>query len=131
MTKWSVGITVSVLAVVIALVAAPVGAAKRGDDIRVAGVCTNASTSKLKLSAEDRGIEVEFEVDHNRIGAPWRVVLVHERRVAWKGTVRTRGPSGSFDVERRVRDLPGADAFTARAWGPGGVTCRATGTLPG
>jgi hypothetical protein len=30
-----------------------------------------------------------------------------------------------------LRDLPGPDAVTVRAWGPRGLTCRATATLAG
>jgi hypothetical protein len=108
--------------------------AKDGDgraEIRAAGSCSARATSKLKLESRDGVIELEFEVDHNRTGALWRVAIVHERRVAWRGNARTSGPSGSFSVERRIADLSGADTVTARAWGPGGITCRATATLPG
>jgi hypothetical protein len=59
------------------------------------------------------------------------VVLIQDRRVIWRGRARTGGPSASFEVERRLRDLPGADQVTARASGPGGLTCSATATLPG
>ena len=99
-------------------------------EVRVAGACSAGVTSRLRLRADDGGIELEFEVDQDRAGAVWRVALVHERRVAWKGVVRTARRSGSFDVERRLRDLPGADAVTARAWGPRGAACRAAATLP-
>lgn len=100
-------------------------------EVRVAGSCSGGATSKLKLKSRDGGIELEFEVDHNRVGAPWRVAIVHERRVAWRGAAKASGPSGSFHVERRLPDLLGTDTVTARAWGPLGVTCRATATLPG
>ena len=86
-------------------------------------------TSKLKVKADDGLLEVEFEVDQNRAGVLWRVALVHERRVAWKGTARTAGPSGSFEVRRLLRDLPGRDSVTARAWGPSGLTCQAQASL--
>ena len=76
-------------------------------------------------------LEVRFEVDYTRARVPWRVVLVHERRVAWKGTVKTTSPYGSFEIRRTLSDFPGADAVTARAWGPSGVMCRATAVLPG
>lgn len=108
--------------------------AKDGDgraEIRVAGSCSARATSKLKLKSRDGIIELEFEVDHNRAGTLWRVAIVHERRVAWRGTARTSGPSGSFAVDRRIADLRGPDTVTARAWGPTGITCRATATLPG
>ena len=53
---------------------APTAGAKDGD-VRVAGSCTKATSSKLKLSEEDGRIEVEFEVDQNRNGVRWTVVL--------------------------------------------------------
>jgi hypothetical protein len=99
-------------------------------EVRVGGSCGAGATSKLKLKSRDGGIELEFDVDHNRAGTQWRVAIVHERRVAWRGTVRTSGSSGSLSVERRLPDLLGSDTVTARAWGPAGVTCRATATLP-
>lgn len=34
------------------------------------------------------------------------------------------------EVRRTVPDVPGADTVTATAWGPGGLVCRATATLP-
>ena len=100
-------------------------------EVRVAGSCSTGATSKLRVSSRDGGLEMEFEVDHNRFGTRWRVAIVHERRVAWRGAARTAGPSGSFAVERRLPDLVGSDTVTARAWGPAGITCRATATLPG
>ena len=93
---------------------APTAAAKDGD-IEVAGTCTRATSSELKLSEEDGGIEVEFEVDQNRNGVRWRVRLFHNGRLI-ANTVRvTRGPSGSFEVERRTANRPGVDRFVARA----------------
>ena len=58
-----------------ALTAAPIASAKGGDPVRVRGACTQHSTAKLKLSPEDSRIEVEFEVDQNRNGVPWKVTL--------------------------------------------------------
>ena len=99
-------------------------------EVRAAGSCSTGVTSKLRLRSRDGGLEMEFEVDHSRAGTPWRVAIVHERRVTWKGAARTSGPSGSFVVERRLPDLVGSDTVTARAWGPAGITCRATATFP-
>ena len=100
-------------------------------EVRVAGVCGRGATSKLKVKARDGGLEVEFEVDQSRSGALWRVVLVQERRVAWRGSARTHAPSGSFSLERRLSDYPGADQIMARAVGPRGITCQASASLPG
>ena len=75
MTKSGVGDHgAAVLGLAIALAAAPAGIAKNGD-VRVRGTCTDASTSKLKLSEDDGRIEVEFEVDQNRNGVRWNVVI--------------------------------------------------------
>lgn len=106
-------------------------AAKDGDgEVRVAGVCGGSARSELRLEARDDGIELRFKVDHARRGATWRVAVVQERRIAWKGSARAAGSSASFDVRRTLQDLPGADAVTVRALGPRGLVCRATATLP-
>ena len=90
----------------------------------------SGATAELRLRRRDDGIELRFEVDHSRAAVAWRVVLVHERRIAWKGAARTTRPDGSFEVRRTLPDLPGADAVTAQAWGPRGLVCRAAATLP-
>ena len=100
-------------------------------EVRVAGVCSSGVASELRLKRRDQGIELRFELDDGGAGAVWRVVLVHERRIAWKGAVRTTRPRGSFEVRRTLEDLSGADAITASAWGPRGLVCRAAATLPG
>jgi len=98
-------------------------------DVRVAGICGAGSTAKLRLKADDGQIEVRFEVEQRRGGSLWRVVLVQERRVVWKGGARTTRGDSSFELRRTLPDLPGSDTVTARAWGPRGLTCRATATL--
>jgi hypothetical protein len=97
-------------------------------EVRVAGACGRGATSSLTLKARDGGIEAEFEV-HGRTGL-WRVALVQEQRVAWRGRARTSRVSHSFSVERRLGDYPGPDRILARAVGPRGITCSATATLP-
>ena len=108
-----------------ALVAIPATAAKDGD-VLVRGACTKVSTSKLKLSEEDGRIEVEFEVDQNRNGVRWTVVLRRPSTVLVRTTRVTRPPSGSFELRRVVADLAGRDRITARATAPAGEVCRAT-----
>jgi hypothetical protein len=99
-----------------------------GGDSRVAGRCSKGTSSELRLSAHDHSIRVEFEVKRRRAGESWRVVFIHERRVAWRGTVRTSS-GGSFRVRRSYDDYEGADNVTARASGPRGLTCSASATL--
>jgi hypothetical protein len=105
-----------------------------GDDdgrreARVAGACSTGATSKLRLRSRDGSISVEFEVRRRRGGERWRVVLVHERRVAWRSAIRTKGSSGSFRIRRSLDDYDGPDQVTARASGPRGLTCEASATL--
>ena len=116
-------------AIAIAAVLAPGALAKNGDTVLVAGKCTSAATAKLKLGADDRGIEVEFEVDQNRNGVPWRVTLRRNGALVAAATVRTHAPSGSFSFERVVSSTPGADRIVAVAKSPSGATCNATASL--
>ncbi len=108
-----------------ALVVVPATWAKDGD-VLVRGTCTSSTTSKLKLSEEDGRIEVEFEVDQNRNGVRWSVVLRRPSTVLVRTTRVTRAPSGSFELRRVVADLAGRDRITARATSPSGEVCRAT-----
>ena len=116
------------------LVALPASSQARGgggdDEVRTSGRCGGSASSELRLEADDGTIELRFEVRGARRGS-WRVVVVQERRVAWRGTVSPKGGSRSFRVERDLDDLPGADAIMVRATGPRGVTCSASGTLSG
>jgi hypothetical protein len=128
----------STTAVVVAalLLAAPdPGFGQGGKDgrpeVRVTTVCGGGAVAELRLRARDGAIELRFEVKHARAAGVWRVALVHERRVAWRGAGRTTGSSGSFEVQRALPDLPGYDTVTARAWGPAGSACRVTATLAG
>jgi hypothetical protein len=85
-----------------AAVAVPLASAKGGNGVRVRGACTAGSQSELKLSREEGRVEVEFEVDQNRGGVPWKVTLRRNGRVVTSTTATTRAPSGSFTVRRVV-----------------------------
>ena len=92
------------LAIAAALGATTVQAAsaKSGDGVRVAGTCSDTSSSKLKVKRDDRRLAVEFEVDQNRNGVPWTVELRKDGRLVFQGTRTTLAPSGSFSLERRI-----------------------------
>jgi hypothetical protein len=94
--------------------AAPAAMAKDGDVIRQ-GKCTGTSTAKIKLSPENGGIEVEFEVDQNKVGDTWRVKLFHNGTQVFTGTRVTQAPSGSFELRRVVNNAAGTDTIRARA----------------
>ena len=119
--------TFALAALAAAVVAGPAGA-KDGDVLR-AGRCTEASTSKLKLSPENGRIEVEFEVDQNRNGVRWTVTLQRNGARIARLVRATRPPSGSFEARGVAGNGPGADVFRARATSPSGEVCTARATL--
>ena len=115
---------VSVAAVVLlALAAASSAVAKDGDVLRQ-GACTGVSTSKIKLSEENGRIEVEFEVDQNRNGVRWNVLIRQNSRAVASVVRVTRGPSGSFEARIVAPNRVGTDTFVATAT-RSGETCRA------
>jgi hypothetical protein len=130
---------VALAAAVLALLAAtaPAHAPARGGgggdgkggraEARAGGHCGRGAISRLRLRARDGAIRVEFGVRGRRAGEAWRVVLVHERRVVVRTRARTSG--GSLRIRRTLPDLGGPDRITARASGPGGLTCEASATL--
>jgi hypothetical protein len=94
--------------------------AKDGDVIR-RGSCSGSTDWKLKLSPENGRIEVEYEVDSNRVGQTWRVRIVKNGNVIFQGRRITKGPSGSFEVRVVTSNTRGDDVFRARATHAGEV----------
>jgi hypothetical protein len=121
------------LAALLLALAVPSAAAARGgggDDVRVSGSCGRGASAELRVRAHHGAIEVEYRVRRGRGGERWSVALVHERRVVWRGRATTSGGDG-FRIRRTLPDYAGADEITARASGPRGLTCTATGVLHG
>jgi hypothetical protein len=92
----------------------------------VAGSCTKSSSSKLKVKPDNGRLETEFEVDQNRNGVRWQVTIRRNGKVAVKTRARTKAPSGSFSVERRLGNAAGKDRISARATSPSGEVCTAS-----
>jgi hypothetical protein len=90
--------------------------AQAGDDEKIReGRCSGSAHWKLKVKPDDGRLEVEAEIDSNVNGQTWRWRIVHNGSVSARGRSTTRGPSGSFDVERRMANLAGTDRFRLRA----------------
>ena len=105
---------------------APAVAAKGSDVVRT-GSCSLASDWKLKVGPEDGRLEVEFEVDQNRVGQVWNVVLRHNGTAFWRGQRTTQAPSGSFTVRKFTGNAAGTDTIVGRATNPRtGEVCRGT-----
>ena len=114
MAKTKVGLTL-VLTGVLALLAFGSPALAKDGDVLVRGTCTARSAAKLKLSSEDSRIEVEVEVDQNRNGVPWTVVLTRDGTRVARATRVTRAPSGSFSLRKLVANPAGTDVIRAVA----------------
>lgn len=90
------------------------------------GKCSGNATWKLKGKNDDAMLEVELEVDQNRVGRRWNVTIKRGSAVVFRGSRVTRAPSGSFTVARRVANPAGTDRITATARSVvGGQVCRA------
>ena len=71
-------------------------------------------------------MEVELEVDSNRVGQSWSWRIKDNGVLVRSGTATTVAPSGSFDVERRIANRAGTDTITAYArHAASGQTCSA------
>jgi hypothetical protein len=119
------GFAVAALTVPIGLFSPASASHGGGSDVRTSGRCSGTAHWRLKAKPDDGRIEVEGEIDSNRSGQVWRWTLTHNGSLSARGTKRTAGRSGSFEVERRMADLAGRDHFTFRATHRGQV-CRGT-----
>jgi osmotically-inducible protein OsmY len=105
-------------------------AAASDDEVRNAGTCTESSSSKIKVKPDDGRIEVEFEVDQNKSGDKWKVKIKDNGEAVVKEVMTTRGPSGSFSLERKIADQAGSDEIVGKAKNKStGERCTASATL--
>jgi hypothetical protein len=102
--------------------------AKHGGDRgkTVTGSCTGNATSKLKVKPDNGRLETEFEVDQNRNGVKWSVTIKRNGKTAVSTSARTKAPSGSFSVNRRLANGAGTDRIAARAKSSSGQVCTAS-----
>ena len=107
---------ITAAALTAALVAVPAlpAVAKDGDVIR-RGNCSGSTDWKLKAKPDDGRLEVEWEVDSNRVGQTWTWTIRHDGVLKASGTRTTLAPSGSFSVERRIADAAGVHRITGYA----------------
>lgn len=119
---------VTVLAATSVLVAAPASAGDDDDrEVLRQGACSSGADWKVKAKNDDGGIEFEGEVDSNQNGQTWRWRIKHNGTVHARGTSTTKGPSGSFSVERQLANLSGTDTVVFRAKdAASGEVCRGT-----
>lgn len=118
-------------AISVALILPVRAVADDGDDrpdVRRAAKCTGSSHATLRLRPDDDTIRVELEIDTDRGGSRWVVIILHERRIAFRGALQTGRGSGSLKLRRNVPDWFGADDVVVRATGPRAEMCRISAT---
>jgi hypothetical protein len=107
---------------------APAAAGDDDDDrVQRNGSCSAGTEWKIKAEADDGRIEVEAEIDSNKVGQSWSWKFKDNGSVFATGMSTTTAPSGSFEVERKPANKAGTDNFVFRAVHPkSGEVCRAT-----
>lgn len=118
-TRTRLAVAATALAIASSVMAA--GTAQASDDVVRRGACSGSAHWKIKAKPDDGRVEVETEIDSNRVGQSWTWVLRHNGNVAARGSSFTKAPSGSFSVERRTANAPGADHFAFRGTHAGQV----------
>jgi hypothetical protein len=120
---------IATVALAAALATAAPASAKGGDDVRKSGRCSAGSTWTMKAKPDDGRLEVELEIDSNRVGQVWSVAIADNGHRIFTGSRRTTAPSGSFEVELRTANRAGADRFTSTSRTASGEVCSATLTI--
>jgi hypothetical protein len=87
--------------------------------------CGGGARPALSVWAERAGLGAAFTLEHARPDTDWRLTVVHEGDVAWRGGGRTDS-GGGLKVIRRFGDYPGVDHVSVRAIASDGATCAAT-----
>jgi hypothetical protein len=98
-----------------------------GNAVRHTGSCSGAGTWALKAKPDAGILQVEAEVDVNRVGRTFHWTISDNGHQVRSGTATTKAPSGSFTVNRRIANRAGVDKVVFRAKSASGNTC--TGTV--
>lgn len=86
-----------------------------GGGVQSRGACVGGGTFALKAKHDSGRIEVQYEVDTNRVGQVWSVRITDNGVLVYAGNNRTAAPSGSFSVSRLITDRVGTDSIRAQA----------------
>lgn len=108
-------------------VAGPALAQGGGGDVRTVAKCGASSTIKLKARHDDGRIQIEMEVDSNRVGQVWSTRVTDNKVTVFAGNKTTVAPSGSFGVRVLAPNRAGTDTIVGAARNTRtGEICRAT-----
>jgi hypothetical protein len=104
---------VSLAAALLALAVVP--GASASDDVTARGTCSGASRLELRLKDDGGRIEVDTELRSARRGARWAFVVLHERRLVARVSLRAPLGGGELRLRRFVADWYGTDVVIVRA----------------
>lgn len=132
--NWKTPALASLLAALVSIAASPAPAsAKDGGDerveVRTRVTCTRGTQATLRLRSEKGQIRIDLELDRRRQAGPWLVVVLHERQLVARTTLRAAGILTPLELRRTVPDWFGTDAIVIRATGPRGEMCRTDATI--
>jgi hypothetical protein len=103
-------------AVAVPVVAAGPASAQGGSPaVKASGSCVGGGVWKLKAKHDNSRVEIEYEVDTNRVGQPWNVTITDNNATVARGVKTTVAPSGSFTVRVLTGDRAGADVIRTKA----------------
>ena len=98
------------------------------DEARVTARCTGGAKAELRVRSHDEGqLRVEITLRNRNSARPWTVVVIHERRLAYRGRLER----GRGTVRLTIADLPGRDAVVIRARGAAREACSAAAAVFG
>jgi hypothetical protein len=107
------------------LLATSAAFAKDGDGrVERSGSCSGSSNWEITAKPDSGRLEVEFDVDQNRNGVRWHVVLKLNGEKVREGNRKTQPPSGSFSFDKRLPNPAGEDKIVAIATRASGERCR-------
>ena len=112
-----------------AVLSLPAVATADDREVRKTGTCTATSEIDIRLRAEKGAIRVELEIEGERPATAWSVILLHERRIAFRGVIRSRSGSRSTRLRRTLPDLFGRDSIVVRATGARRESCRVSAAV--
>jgi hypothetical protein len=108
-----IGAVIAAAAITMSLAVVTPAIAK--DAVVKTGACSGASNWTLKVAPDNGRLELEYQVDSNKVGQTWRVRIFHDGVRIFAGTRMTKAPSGSFTVRLFTANHAGTDHFRARA----------------
>ena len=95
--------------------AGPAFAQGGGSGVRASGHCSAGSTWKVKAKPDNGRIQIEMEVDSNRVGQTWAVALTDNAVRVFAGNRVTSAPSGSLSVRTLAANRAGTDTIIGTA----------------